>query len=227
MLAGSSFIKDQIWTDRVVDFPKIDISSLIAVPIAKIKAADSPITLPIAINVPVSIPGMVDGKTTLNVVWVWFAPRASDADLSESGTIFKDSSVDLIITGSKITVSVRLPDNILALVASVNLIVSGTKTARPINPKIIDGTPVSVSMRLLNKPVILFWGANSFKYIAVEIPIGKAIDIVIPIKYNVVIIEPLIPPPREEYTTSLISSEACISFIIDCAPFLVRAVFLS
>lgn len=71
ILAGSSVNKDQICTANVVDFPKIDISSLIVVPMAKIKAALSPMTLPIASKVAVKIPGKADGnhlKCRLTVV---------------------------------------------------------------------------------------------------------------------------------------------------------------
>ncbi len=227
ILAGSSFIKDHIWTDNVVDFPNIEISSFTAVPIANIKAADSPIILPIASSVPVIMPGKALGNTTFKVVCVWLAPRAKDADLKESGTTLRDSSVDLMIMGSKITDNVRLPETIFALVASENLIVKGTKTANPSNPNIIEGTPVKVSIKLLSRLVSLFFDENSFKYIAVEIPIGKAIIIVIEIKYNVVIIDPLIPPPSDENTISLISLVDSISLIIDSAPYIVNDVFLS
>ena len=77
----SSLVIDQICNDKEVEPEKILILSSIEVPITKIKAADSPIILPIDNNVADNIPGKDDGNIILNIVWVLEAPKAKEEDI--------------------------------------------------------------------------------------------------------------------------------------------------
>ena len=68
-LGASPAISVQIWTAREVDVPVGDTWSEIITPTEYIKAADSPIILPILSSVPDRIPGNADLIITLKVVW--------------------------------------------------------------------------------------------------------------------------------------------------------------
>ena len=152
-------------------------------------AADSPTTRPTDKITPDNIPGIALGNTTLYNVWNLVEPKAKDASLYPSGTVFKASSVVLIITGNIIIATVRAPDNIEYFKFKTT-----TKKIPPNNPYIIDGIPAKLSVANLIAFTNLPFLAYSCKYIADKIPIGVAIAIESITVYNVVTIIGSIPP---------------------------------
>lgn len=159
-LGFSSAITLQIWTARVVAGWSIPTLSCIAVPIANINAALSPIILPIQRIIEVKMPGSALGRITLNAVWVKEAPRAKEALLYVFGIALILSSVVLITVGRSMIDKVKAPARTLAPLEEDILLTKGIKTIKEINPKIIDGIPPIISIKLLNKEVNLL----SFAY---------------------------------------------------------------
>ena len=95
---------------------------------------------------------------TLYNVWNLVAPKAKDASLYPSGTVFNASSVVLIITGNIIIATVRAPDNIEYFNFKAT-----TKNIPPNNPYIIDGIPAKLSVANLIHSTIFPFLAYSCK----------------------------------------------------------------
>ena len=75
-------------------------------------AIASPIALPVPSTMAVMIPDFAAGIITLKIVWIWEAPKASDADFRFCGTAFSADSlifitVGRIIIASTITAEIR------------------------------------------------------------------------------------------------------------------------
>lgn len=133
-LGFSPAITLQMKTESDVDFSVRMMLSLIAVPMAYINAADSPMILPMASNTPDKIPGIAAFKTILNVVWVRFAPSASDAWRKSSGMALSASSVAEMTIGKTITERVSAPEKILPPSDLVIEATIGMKSAAPNSP---------------------------------------------------------------------------------------------
>ena len=99
----------QMWTAKVVFALVKEGVAAIKVPIAKTRAALSPIVLPIERIVAFKIPSIELGKIILNIVSECDAPRAKEALIILLGIVFIDSSTVLTIVGSKIRVKVKAP----------------------------------------------------------------------------------------------------------------------
>ena len=156
----SPAITVQMCTARVVAPCEIFGESEIAVPMVKIKAADSPIIRLIDRRVALRIPGKALGNTTLKIVCVVEAPRDRLAILKLPGTTINASSVCLIIRGYSMMVMVNEPSRTLWVVIP-NKLVTLNSMETPIRPKIIDGTPANISTAALIQSVTLLRGATS------------------------------------------------------------------
>ena len=74
-------------------------------PDTSVIAIASPIALPTPSTTAVTIPDFAAGRTTLKIVCIWDAPRASEAARRESGTALIADSLILITVGRIITAS--------------------------------------------------------------------------------------------------------------------------
>ena len=77
----------------------------------KINGAVSPIALDKPRTIPVTIPGIAEGTTCLNIAWNLVDPKANAPCLIVSGTAFKASLEATMTTGRINKVKVKPPDN--------------------------------------------------------------------------------------------------------------------
>ena len=139
--------------------------------------------------VPVMIPGAAGERTTFRIVCHFVAPSARLPCLNESGTLFKASSVVLIIVGRTIRPSVIIPARRHTPKSRNN-----TRNANPKRPKTIEGVPFRRSTPNLIIEVIQLSLVYSTRYIAAQTPIGSANSIAPPTRYSVPMIAGNIPP---------------------------------
>ena len=111
------------------------------VPAVKITDAVSPTHLPMANTIPVIIPGSAQGSTTLVTHCHFVPPVANATSRYDWGTALIASSLDLIMKGSIIRLTVSDPESIDQLKFK-----SLTKNINPNSPSTIEGTPARQSI---------------------------------------------------------------------------------
>ena len=121
------------------------------------KGAVSPKALAIPIIAPVSIPGIARGNTWCKTTCIGEAPPPMPASRIDGGTDLIAALLEIIIVGKVINVRTKPPTSGTERGTSKKLM----KTAKPNNPKIIDGTAARLLILTSMKLVHLLRSANS------------------------------------------------------------------
>ena len=137
--------------------------------------AVSPETRPRARMRPVMMFGIAIGMITCQIVCNLVAPKARLFSLKLSGIAFKASSVVRIMRGTHNKPKVREPAKILSPKSRYL-----TKRVIPKSPKTIEGMPLRLLVITRMNRINFLFGAYSFMYIPLIIPVGKA-NIALPI----------------------------------------------
>ena len=119
--------------------------------------AVSPRARAIPIIVPVNMPGSANGRTWCDTICILEAPTPSAASRMEGGTDFNADRLAMIMTGRVIRVNTSPPTTGADRGNPKKL----RNTARPSNPKTMEGTAARLLMLTSIKSVQRFLGANS------------------------------------------------------------------
>ena len=153
----------------------MDVGIWATFPATIITAILSPINLPIARMILVSIPGLAIGSSTFLIVCHFVAPNASDASLYDCPIASSESQLNVIIVGIIIT------DKIIEAVIKLNpsppniVLISGVITINPKKPYTTEGILVSVCIAGL---IILFVSSPEYCVINIEHPSDSGIAII-------------------------------------------------
>ena len=104
--------------------------------------ADSPSARAMPMMVPVSMPGMASGSTWCMTIWIFEAPMPSAASRIDGGTAFSAAREAMMMVGSVSSVSTIAPTS----GAERGKPKKPMNTARPSNPKTMDGTAARLLM---------------------------------------------------------------------------------
>ena len=133
--------------------------------------AVSPSACAMPIIDPVNMPGIASGITWCKTTCILDAPMPSAASRMEGGTLLIAARLEMMIVGNVIKASTSPPTTGTERGIPNRLI----NTARPSRPKMMEGTAARLLMFTSIKSVSLFCGANSSRYTAAAIPMGKEI----------------------------------------------------